>query len=87
MLLQLLRGDGATGDDHRVHRLAPLLVGHAEHRSFEHRAWAVQRLFDLGAVHVLGAGDDHVLGPVDEEDERTVVGGTRGRRIGTNRRQ
>ena len=32
-----------------------------------------QRLLDLGRVHVEAAGDDHVLGPVDDEQEVVVV--------------
>ena len=32
-----------------------------------------QRLLDLGGVDVEAAGDDHVLGPVDDEEEAVVV--------------
>ena len=33
----------------------------------------VERVLDLGAVHVLAAADDHVLGAVDEEQVAVVV--------------
>ena len=45
-----------------------------------------QRGLDLGAVDVLAAADDHVLGPVDDVDEALVVDAGRCRRCGASRR-
>ena len=57
---------GAEHDD-RVHRLAPLLRRDADHRDLRDRRVRRDRVLDLDGVHVLAAGDDHVLHPVDEE--------------------
>ena len=53
---------------HRLHRLAPGGVGHADHRHVGHVGVAVDRALDLGRVDVLAAGDDHVLHPVVDVD-------------------
>jgi hypothetical protein len=39
----------------------------------KHARIAVQGVFHLGAVDILAAGHDHVLGPVDEENEALLV--------------
>ena len=70
---QLVRGDLGAGHDDGVDGLAPALVGHAEHGRLEHGRVAEQHVLDLGAVDVLAAGDDHVLGPVDEVHVAVVV--------------
>src|SRR5262245_32276594 len=57
-----------TGHHNRVHRFSPHRIGYAEDRSFQHRRVLVENLFDLGAVDVFTAGDDHVLGAIDEEE-------------------
>ena len=44
------------------------------------------RVLDLDRVHVLAAGDDHVLHPVDEEQVAVARRGSRRRRSGTSRR-
>ncbi len=56
-----------------MHRLAPLLVRHAEDGRFQHRRMLVEHLLDLRAVHVLAARDDHVLAAVHEEEIAAVV--------------
>ena len=65
--------DGAAGHDHRVDRLAPALVGDPEDRGLQHERVGVEGLLDLGAVHVLAAGDDHVLRAVEQEQVAVVV--------------
>ena len=53
--------------------LAPLLVGQPDHGAVLDVRVRHQRLLDLGRVDVEAAGDDHVLGPVDDEQEAVVV--------------
>ena len=60
-------------DDHRVHRFAPGRIGNAEHRRFERRRVPIQRVFDFDRVHVLAAGHDHVLEPIDDEQVAAVA--------------
>jgi len=62
-----------TRDHDRVHRFAPLRIGHAEDGGFQDGRVLVEDLFDLGAVHVLAAGDAHVVGAVDQEQVALVV--------------
>ena len=62
-----------SNDDLGVHGFAPLLVRNPEHGDLEHRRVGGQRVLDLGRVDVLAARDDHVLGPVDDEDVPAVV--------------
>ena len=59
--------------DHGGDPLAPLLVRQPDHRAVLDGRVRHQRLLDLGRVHVEAAGDDHVLGPVDDEQEAVVV--------------
>ena len=84
---------GLSCDD-RADLLAEHVVRDADHRGVDDRRVLEQRGLDLDAVHVLAAADDHVLGPVDDEDEALVVdagdvagvqpavGEGRGRRLG-----
>ena len=44
-----------------------LLVGHADHRDFEHRRMRGEHVLDLDRIHVLAAADDHVLLAIDDE--------------------
>ena len=59
--------------DDRVHRLDPALVGHAEDRDLEHRGVRSEGILDLERVHVLAAGDDHVLGSIEQVEVVLVV--------------
>ena len=70
--------------DERLDRLAPLLVGHADHRDLGHRGVLEQAVLDLDRRHVLAAGDDDVLLPVGDRDVRRPRG-TRRRPCGTSR--
>ena len=47
-----------------LHRLAPLRVGHADHRAVGDRRVLHQRVLDLGRIDVLAARQDHVLDAV-----------------------
>ena len=58
---------------HGPHRLAPVRIGHADHRDFAHRRVLRHRLLDFAAVDVLAARDDHVLLAVDEVQVALVV--------------
>ena len=60
-------------DDDGVHPLAPLLVGHADHRGRGDGRVLGEHVLHLDRVHVLAAGDDHVLDPVGDVDEAVVV--------------
>ena len=53
--------------------LAQHLVRDAEHGAVGDGGVLEQRGLDLGAVDVLAAADDHVLGAVGDEDEAFVV--------------
>ena len=59
--------------DERLHGLAPGVVGHADDGALQHRGVAGDGLLHLHRVDVLAAGDDHVLGPVDDEHVALVV--------------
>ena len=67
---QLRLGDrGPVAHDHqRLDRLAPLLVGHADHGHLGHRLVLVEAVLDLDGRHVLAARDDHVLLAVRDHD-------------------
>src|ERR1041384_1002496 len=56
-------GDGVAvaHDDECVQRLAPLRVGHADHRGVDDRGVAVEEVLDLARVDVDAAGDHHVV--------------------------
>jgi hypothetical protein len=64
----LRRPRALAQDDDRLDRLAPALVGHGDHRAIGDRGMSEQRVLNLGRIDVLGAGDDHVLDPVDDVD-------------------
>src|SRR4051794_33385788 len=42
----------------RFYRLAPLLIGHADHGDFGDVGMVADRAFDLGRIDILAAGDD-----------------------------
>src|SRR3954469_22252611 len=66
LLPRLQRHDGLDG-------LAPGRVGHADDGDLHDRRVLREHPLDLGRVHVLAAGDDHVLEPVLDEHEALVV--------------
>ena len=70
-LLQLAHLECLTWLDHDVASqfFTESLVRDAVHRCFVHRRMFVDRRFDLGAVDVLAAAQDHVLRPVADVDE------------------
>src|SRR5215813_11780479 len=57
-----------TWDHNRVHRFTPRRIGHPEDGGFQDSRMLVEDFFDLGTVDVLAAGDDHILGTIDEEN-------------------
>ena len=59
--------------DDRVHGFAPHVVRDADHRDLRDRRVRRDRVLDLDGVHVLAAGDDHVLHPIDEEEVALLV--------------
>ena len=65
---------GRAGDDDRVDRLAPAVVGHAEHGGLGDGRVAHQRRLDLERVDVLAARDDHVPRAVEQVEVAVVVG-------------
>src|SRR5215472_8138699 len=60
-------------DDDGLDGLAPVLVGDADDHAVAHARAGVEHALDLGAVHVLAAGDDHVLEPVQDIHEALGV--------------
>ena len=54
-------------------RLAPLLVRGADHADLGDRGVLGDDVLDLAREHVEAAGDDHVLGPVDDVPEAVLV--------------
>jgi hypothetical protein len=56
-----------------VHGLAPALVRDAEDGHLVHAGMPREHRLDLDGVHVLAAGDDHVLGAVDHEEVAVLV--------------
>src|SRR6201996_3381416 len=71
-LFQVHGGAGGQGDD-RVDPFAPGAVGDADHRHLGHGRVLGDDVLDLDRVHVLAAGDDHVLDPVDHVDVAALV--------------
>ena len=59
--------------DDRVHLFTPHAVRDADHRHLRNCRVGVDRLLDLDRVHVLAAGHDHVVQPIDEVDVALVV--------------
>src|ERR1700752_2308224 len=70
---QLVRADLAPAPDHDRHGLAPLLVGHADHRAVLDAGVLDQHVLDLAGRHVLAAAHDDVVGAALEEDVAVVV--------------
>ena len=54
---------------HRAGLLAQRLVRDADHGGVHHGGVVVEDVLDLDAVDVLAAADQHVLGPVDDEEK------------------
>src|SRR5437660_2608101 len=54
--------------DQRLDRLAPFLVGDADHRGLGHGRMLIEAVLHLDRGDVLAAGDDHVLLPVGDHD-------------------
>jgi hypothetical protein len=75
MLDDLLCGGRHPGTqrDECLGGLAPLLVRHPDHRRFQHRGIAVDRLLDLDGGDVLAARDDDVLLAVAELERAVGV--------------
>ena len=63
----------APGHDHGVHLFAPALARDADDRALGDGRMLGEGVLDLGRIDVLAAGDDHVLDPVDDEDESVFV--------------
>src|SRR5215468_2362179 len=55
-------------DHHRVYRFPPCRIRHSEDGGFQDSRVFVEDFFDLGAIDVLAAGDDHILDAIDEEN-------------------
>src|SRR5712664_2440259 len=53
-------------DDASHHQFAPLWIGYSKYRCFTNRRMLVDNCFDLAAVNVLAAGDNHVLQAVQD---------------------
>ena len=70
---QRLVVDRLGGDHERDADLAPALVGHADDRSVGDAGVLVQHALDLGRIHVLAAGDVHVLEPAEDAVVALVV--------------
>ena len=70
VVLDLVLGRGAARPQHddRVHLLAPHRVRDADDGDLRDGGVGRDRVLDLDGVHVLAAGDDHVVQPVDEVD-------------------
>src|SRR3546814_15581047 len=58
--------------DHRMHRLAPPLVGHADDRRLANGRVPRDDALDFGGADILAAADDHVLDP--DADEEIALG-------------
>src|SRR5438552_4820824 len=72
---QLLAADAGIASqlNHRLHRLAELLVRHADDGSVDHRGMRVEHRLDLGGVDVDPARDDHVDAPIAYEVVALIV--------------
>src|ERR1700688_3853277 len=71
VLAQLLarRGHAWLEHDDGMNALAPRVVGNAEDRA-RRNGWVLRdRLLHFRRIHVLAAGDDHVLDAIDDEHE------------------
>ena len=56
--------------------LAPAFVGYAEHCTLGNCVVLIQGVFDLDRIHILRAGNQHVLGTVDKRQESIFVNET-----------
>src|SRR5690606_124165 len=59
--------------DHGASHLAPGVVRDADDRALQHAGMGEDRVLHLGGVDVLAAGDDHVLGAVDDVGVAVLV--------------
>jgi hypothetical protein len=77
VLAQLLGSDrGARFEpDDGAHRLAPLLVGHADHVGVGDRGVELQRLLHLLGIHLLARGVDAHRASTEEPDRAVRVDG------------
>ena len=67
VLAELLGCDG-TGRHHLGGKaFAELVVSHCEYRNFSHGRVGCDQVLDFAWIHVLTAGDDHVVDPPDDE--------------------
>ncbi|MCY1358514.1 hypothetical protein D9M69_450500 [compost metagenome] len=60
-------------NDYCMNGLAPFLAGNGNDRALRYVRMAGNGCLDLGGVHVLAAGDDHVLDAVADVDEAVLV--------------
>ena len=72
---QLALGRGRAMREHHegLDRLAPFLVGHADHRDLGHRRVRAKRVLDLDRRDILAAGDDHILLAIGDGDVAVAV--------------
>ena len=68
---QFLDVDGAMGFHHGAHRLAPFLVGKAEHQRIIDGRMGLQRFLNLFGKHLLAAGVD-ALAAAAEQGEAAI---------------
>ena len=73
MLVELLRGDLALDDDVGDDAVAEPVVGRADDRDLPDGRVARDDVLDLERVHVLAAGDDHVVEPAVEPEVAVLV--------------
>src|SRR5262249_40604064 len=71
--IPLGRGGARPEHDQRLDRLAPLLVGDADHRDLRDRGMLEQAVLDLDRRHVLAARDDDVLLAIADADVGAVL--------------
>src|SRR5215475_14524285 len=57
-----------TWDHNRVYCFPPRCIRHPEDRGFQDGRVLVEDFFDLSTVDILAAGDNHILGAIDEEN-------------------
>ena len=69
-----------------MHRLAPAFAWDADHRALRDRGKLRHHVLDLGRIHVLAAGHDHVLDAVDDVDEPVLHPCSRRRRCASSHR-
>ena len=75
--VEFLRGRLGALDRHDVgdDELTPPVVGNPDDKRIRHCGMAVEGLLDLYRMHVLAAGDEHVVLASDDRDELVDVPG------------